>query len=225
MTCMHTLSWYELVPVLSFLFQRGRCRSCFTRISWQYPLVELASGAVFAVLFIKFAPLLYENFTSFGIIYLFYAIIFSLILVISVYDLKHKIIPDKLSFLLGALSFLGLFFISSASLLTLRIPTIIELLAGPIIAAPFFLLWLVSRGAWMGLGDAKLALGLGWAFGLSVALSGIVLSFWIGTIFGIGLIIFKRGYGLKSEIPFAPYLALGSIIAFFLELNFFNIYF
>ena len=76
----------------------------------------------------------------------------------------------------------------------------------------------------MGLGDAKLAISLGWLLGLSRALSGVVLSFWIGAIVGISLIIFSRKYGIKSQIPFAPYLALGAFLAFILGLSLFPLF-
>lgn len=73
----------------------------------------------------------------------------------------------------------------------------------------------------MGLGDAKLALGLGWLLGLSQALSGVVLAFWSGAVIGLVLIAFTKKYGMKSEIPFAPFLVLGATIAFLFELHLF----
>lgn len=73
----------------------------------------------------------------------------------------------------------------------------------------------------MGLGDAKLIIGLGWLLGLSSALSGIVLAFWVGAVVGLALVIFSRKHGMKSELPFAPYLVLGTLLAFLLELHIF----
>lgn len=232
MSCKNCLSWYELIPVFSFLGLQGRCRKCKTKISIQYPLVELITGLIFATLLFKFQNLLLVDVAMFGIIYAYYAIMFSILMVIVVYDLRHKIIPDILSLVFGTLAFLGLFIFSANNFsgftyASLHIPTFLELLSGLIIATPFYLLWLVSGGRWMGLGDAKLALGLGWFLGLSSALSALVLSFWAGTIVGIGLIllskIYNLGYGMKSEIPFAPYLAFGTLAAFIFELNLFNI--
>jgi leader peptidase (prepilin peptidase)/N-methyltransferase len=97
----------------------------------------------------------------------------------------------------------------------------LEFLSGLLIAAPFALFWLVSSGKWMGLGDAKLAVGLGWLLGLSRSLSGVVVAFWIGAIFGLSLVIFSKKHGMKSEIPFAPYLVLGALLAFLFELHLF----
>ena len=227
MTCRHTLSWRELIPIFSFLGLRGRCKNCKAKISWQYPIVELVTGFIFTLLFLKFSEGGgVASALAFIIAYTYYAALFSLLVVIAVYDFRHKIIPDVLSLVLGILAFIGLFLFSAGSSLnfpvfSLHIPSILEFLSGLIIATPFALFWLVSSGRWMGLGDAKLAIGLGWLFGLSIALSGVVLAFWLGAIVGLLLIIFSKKYGMKSEIPFAPYLVLGTILAFLFDLRLF----
>lgn len=245
MTCPHKLSWHELIPVFSYFWLGGRCRSCKIKISAQYPLVELATGIVFVALFFKFFALAGEDlyFLSsplFFAAYAYYAVMFSLLVVIAAYDLKHKIIPDALSFIFGLLAFVGLFFFNIAAggingpYFYPHIPVILEFLSGIFIAFPFFFFWLVSGGRWMGLGDAKLALGLGWLFGslgISLALSGLVVAFWSGAIVGVALIILSkttkmeglRVRGMKSEIPFAPFLVLGAFLAFIFELNLFGI--
>ncbi len=224
MSCQGVLAWFELIPVFSFLGLQGRCRNCKTKISIQYPLVELASGLVFAIMFYKLQGMFFASIPTFILFYTYYAAMFSILIVIVVYDLKHKIIPDILSFMFGALAFFSLF-IFTANGVILHVPNMLQLLSGFLIALPFFLLWVFSGGRWMGLGDAKLALGLGWFLGLSIALSGIVIAFWVGSIIGIGLMFLKKGYGMKSEIPFAPYLAFGAFIAFVFQFNLFQIYF
>lgn len=226
MSCQSKLCWYELIPLVSFIALQGRCKTCKTKISTQYPLVELVSGLIFALLFLKFQNIFYENTLIFAFTYAYYASMFSLLLVIAVYDLRHKIIPDGLALIFGIFSFIGLFLFSAYgfSSLSLHIPSVLEALTGVIIAAPFALLWLLSQGTWMGLGDAKLALGLGWLLGLSVALSGVVVAFWVGAIIGIILIIFSKNHSMKSAIPFAPFLVFGAFIAFLLELHFLPIF-
>jgi leader peptidase (prepilin peptidase)/N-methyltransferase len=220
MSCQNKLSWYELIPVFSFLGLRGRCKNCKAKISIQYPLVEFITGLIFAGLFLKFQDLFFLDTLSFNFSFAYYATAFSLLMVVAVYDLKHKIIPDSLSLVLGILAFLGLFFFNSFGFY-LHFPSALEFLAGPLIAFPFFFFWLVSSGRWMGLGDAKLALGLGWLLGFSWALSGLVLAFWVGAIVGIMLVIFSKKHGMKSEIPFAPYLVLGALLAFLFGLSLF----
>ena len=221
MSCQNTLSWLELIPVFSFLGLRGRCRNCKTKISIQYPLVELLAGIIFAVLFLKFQDVFFfGNTLIFGFTYAFFTVVFSLLLVVAVYDFKHRIIPDAISIILGVMGFVGLFLFNNYGFYP-HFPTLLEFLSGFIIASPFALFWLVSRGTWMGLGDAKVAIGIGWLLGLSRALSGIVVSFWVGAVVGLSLVIFSKTHGMKSEIPFAPYLVLGTFLAFLFELHLF----
>lgn len=218
MSCQNQLCWYELIPLISFIILGGRCRVCKNKISIIYPSVEVITGLIFLGLFLKFQDIFFINTPIFIFTYSYYAFMFSLLVVIAFYDLKHKIIPDELSVTLGVLSFFGLFFFGEYGFF-IHTPALLEFTSGFLIALPFFLFWLVSRGTWMGLGDAKLAIGLGWLIGFSRILSGTVLSFWTGAIFGLLLIVFKRGHGIKSEIPFAPFLVLGTILAFLFELH------
>src|SRR5258708_29487551 len=127
----------------------------------------------------------------FAITYAYYATVFSVLLVIAVYDLKNKIIPDALAFVLGLLSFAGLFLFNNYGFYV-HTPGLWEFASGIILALPFALLWLISRGAWMGLGDAKLEISLGWLLGLSRALSGMIFAFWSGAIIGLFLIFFSK---------------------------------
>lgn len=225
MSCQKKLYWYELIPVFSYLGLLGRCSSCKSKISSQYPLVELATGLVFAGLFVKFQDIFFVNTITFAIVYSYYAAISALLVIIFVYDLKHKIIPDVLSFSLGILGFVGLFFFNTDGyqVFYAHIPSLLNFASGLFIAAPFAFMWMVSSGKWMGLGDAKLAIGLGWILGFSKAISAIVLAFWSGAFVGIFLILFSKKYGMKSEIPFAPYMIFGAILAFIFELHIFVI--
>ncbi len=223
MSCRNKLQWYELIPVFSFFGLGGRCRNCKTKISFQYPLVEFITGLIFALLFLKLQDLFFTDTLGFVFNYAFYAVVFSLLIVIAVYDLKHKIIPDILAFVFGVLVFAGLFFLNPSGFLgfSLHMPTLLGFFSGPIIALPFAFFWLVSSGRWMGLGDAKLAIGLGWLLGLPLAISGVVFAFWIGSVVGIALVIFSKKYKMKSELPFAPYLVLGAMLVFFFGLYLF----
>jgi len=195
------------------------------------------SGFIFVLLFLKFQDFFFVNPSVFFITFIYYAVMFSLLLVIATYDLKHKIIPDPLSFIFGILAFAGLYFFDSVSgssignnipIFYAHMPSLLDFFSGIFISLPFALFWLISSGRWMGLGDAKLSLGIGWLLGLSVSLSSLVLAFWSGAIVGIVLIIFSRNskkgkLGMKSEIPFAPFLVLGAFVAFLFGFNFFGI--
>jgi leader peptidase (prepilin peptidase)/N-methyltransferase len=227
-SCGHKLSWSELVPVLSYIFQSGRCRHCESRISSQYPLVETVTGLFFVAIFIRYGSIwgLFDNY----LLLINALIVTSILISIAVYDIKHKIIPDALVVALSLLSFLQIFierFFYSADIYSGSL--LIAFLAGPILALPLFLIWLVSRGQWMGLGDPKLVLFIGWFLGLRQGVSALVLAFWTGAIYGlilIGLSKFKW-HGLsvnrRSEIPFAPFLILGFFLVFFFGLEVFVI--
>ncbi len=219
MSCRSKLKFYELIPVISYLFLLGRCRTCRTKISIQYPLVELSAGLIFAIVFWKFQAIFAFDILLFVATFLYYVAGFLLLLVIATYDMRHKIIPDGLALAFGILGIVGLFLLNGFAYT--HIPSATEFLSGPLVALPFASLWFISRGAWMGFGDAKLALGLGWFLGLSQAISGIVVAFWAGALIGIMLMFMKPKFGMKSEVPFAPFLALGAFVAFIFELHLF----
>ncbi len=223
MICQNKLRWYELVPLLSFLFLRGRCRTCKTHIALTYPVVEFLTGFVFVSLFLKFQDVFFTDKLIFLVSYVFYALAFCILIVVAMYDLKHKIIPDMFSLFFGLLSFVGLF-LFNGSFFAPHLPSLMQFLSGFVIALPFALMWLVSGGTWMGFGDAKLTLGIGWLLGISLALSGVVLAFWAGAILGIALMVFSKKHNIKSEIPFAPFLVFGTILAFLLDLHIFSVF-
>ena len=221
-SCGKTLSWFELIPIGSFLTQRGKCEGCETKISWQYPLVEAFTGTVFMFLYFHFQSILLGTPLLFGILFAYYAVVFSVLIVLSVYDIKHKILPDGLVALFAGLAFVGLFFIEGTTL-AVHIPTLSPLLAGILLPAPFALIWLVSRGKWMGLGDAKLMVGIGFLLGMSSGIVALLFSFWIGAIVSIGLLGYAQlshhKMSLKTEIPFGPFLVLSTIIVVLGSIN------
>lgn len=202
-SCGKNLTWHELIPIFSFIFQRGLCKKCKSKISWQYPLIEFIAGLLFVYIFYVFPPTTFES----SFITLFYLFITCILLVIVIYDVRHKIIPDSLVYLFAVIAFIKLFISPDLSFM---IPSISALISGPILALPFVLLWLFSKGTWMGLGDAKLVLGIGWTLGLISGISAIVLAFWIGAVVSViwMYIVFRK---IKShyEIPFGPYLIIG----------------
>lgn len=251
--CGKTLRWFELIPVVSFFIQKGRCRGCFSSISWQYPLVEFITGCVFAGVFLKFfggggfsSQIFNFQFSIFNLAtvwtiltLILHLILWSLLIALSVYDLRHKIIPNKLVYSASLFSFFLLFFTFNFSLSTFNS---LDFWGGPLLALPFALIWLFSRGRAMGLGDAKLILLFSWFVGFSGALSAVLIGFWMGAgvaLFGIALkavasittqsasvrakrrhILFPglrsvvRNLTMKSELPLAPFLILGLLIVY-----------
>jgi prepilin signal peptidase PulO-like enzyme (type II secretory pathway) len=134
-------------------------------------------------------------------------IIGCLLLVMVVYDIKHKIIPDQFVYTFCLFALASLFLGGSS---WWHIPTYAQVMAGPIIALPFVLLWLVSRGTWMGLGDGKLAVGIGWLLGLNGGLNAVILAFWIGAAVSVIWLFWTyKKFKPRMEIPFGPYLVIG----------------
>ena len=220
MTCGRTLRWYELIPIFSFLIQSGKCRRCASPIAYQYPLVEFITGLVFVFVAFHFYPILSLSGLLYLILVIFYVFIFSTLIVISVYDLKHKIIPDILVYVFCFFSFVLLFFNQTGFGPLFIVPSLMHIIVGPIFALPFALIWLVSRGRWMGLGDAKLILGMGFLLGPLLTPSALILSFWLGTIISLFLMFLSRKkINMKTEIPFAPFLIVSTFIVFIFNLD------
>jgi leader peptidase (prepilin peptidase)/N-methyltransferase len=165
------------------------------------------------MIFYVFPPITFEE----SIFTVFYLFITCILLVITIYDIKHKIIPDSLVYLFAIVSLFKLFIGPD---ITFMIPNIWDVLAGPILALPFALLWLFSKGAWMGLGDAKLVLGIGWVLGLIPGVSAIILAFWVGAIFSLlWMMTVMKKFKSNYEIPFGPYLILGMYLVLFFGLK------
>jgi prepilin signal peptidase PulO-like enzyme (type II secretory pathway) len=210
--------------VLSWLAQLGRCRRCGAKISWQYPLVELGGALAFTLAY-QAHPFVAAWETGApgaqaeALAFLAAAVCLSALVAIVAYDLRHKIIPDSFSLVLAiaALARVGAL---AAGYGAPASAWALALLAGPAMALPLFLLWFASRGRWMGLGDPKLALGLGWLVGLSGSILALFLAFLTGAALGGGAVLWNRlrarrgGLAMHSEVPFAPYLALGALVVF-----------
>jgi leader peptidase (prepilin peptidase) / N-methyltransferase len=217
-TCSATLGALDLVPIFSYLFLRGRCRHCGSKIAIQNLLVELAAAFI-SVLIYLLHPFITEP--AHLLQFFFWFLVWMVLLFTVVYDLKHSIIPLQCSIILGLFALISLFVGFDPSL-HLELPDIWSLLAGPLLALPLFLISLVSRGRWMGWGDSGLELSLGWFLGLSVGFSALMLAFWSGALMGILLIALKKGLTMKSELPFAPFLVFGAFIAYFFHVDFFT---
>lgn len=224
MTCNHTLRWYELIPIFSFLIQSGKCRRCASGISHQYPLVEFGTGLVYVLIALHFIPILSLSQSSYILLVTLFSFIFSLLIVISVYDIRHKIIPDKLVYVYAFISLLSIFINhTGVGPLFVKAP-LMSIIAGPLLALPFALLWLISKGRWMGLGDAKLMLGIGWMLGLLAGVATIMLSFWIGSVISLAVILFShKKIDMKTEIPFAPFLIISTLIVFLYNLDIYSL--
>ncbi len=213
MNCRHVLEWHDLIPVLSFVFLKGRCRYCGNKISWQYPFVEIATG----ILFIIVSSIQYPVSSIFYL--LFWCYITSALIVIFVYDFKHYIIPDKVIFpaIIVTLGF-NLFndFVTRYTLhVTNNNSQFLNFLFSAILAGGFFYaIFVITKGKGMGGGDVKLGFLIGLILGWPLVLISLFLSFIAGSVAGMFLMLIGKKK-MKSVIPFGPFLVLGTFIALF----------
>lgn len=216
--CGKALSALELVPVISFLIQGGRCRSCHRPIPRSYPALELVTGALFsfAAWGAANASLPVPAFLPGNgfLLFFYYAFFAASAVAVSAYDLAHRLIPAVLILSLAALGALA------QVVGAVRSGDVRMLLGAGAFGLTAFLffwaLWFFSRGRAMGRGDADVALAIALYLGPAVAAPGILFAFWIGALYGIVGVIAGR-LTRKSAIPFSPFLFAGAIIALFLS--------
>jgi leader peptidase (prepilin peptidase)/N-methyltransferase len=193
--CGHQLGPLELVPVLSFVWLRGRCLSCRGRISWRYPLVELLTAALLSALWLVHGT---EK------VFWPYAAFTLVLIIVSIIDLDHFWIPDRVlwaGLLLWGLSrwWPGGFSLRPA------------LLGGAVGLATMTTIYYLARGG-MGLGDVKLAALMGLYLGPEQVALALMLAFVTGACTG-GILVLLRRKGRKDRLPFGPFLAAGAYVA------------
>ncbi len=216
-SCDHVLTVRDLVPLFSYLLSMGRCRYCGSRISLQYPLVELSTAILWTLVIMWYAPLVLNVPTMLSITGLL--IFVSLCVAIAVYDLRHKLIPDVFSYTAAGAALVYVVGYMDPMILFWH------LVAATGAFLFFYVLWRVSSGTWMGLGDGKLAISTGLLLGPSGALAALLFAFWSGAIISLVIIIVRRLAGapstvtMKSEIPFAPFIIVGTLVCLFLRID------
>ncbi len=196
-TCEYTLTWRDLVPVFSYLFLRGKCRRCGTKISPIYPLVEVATGTLFVSSYLVFG-LHFELLVS--------LVFVSMLMIVFVTDIKYMLIPDRL-----LLFFLPIFIVFR--ILHPLDPwwdSIVGAVAGLVTLA---LIIIVSRGG-MGAGDMKLMGVIGIVLGLQDTYLAFFFATLYGTVISGGLLLLKK-IDRKQPVPFGPYIILGALTAYF----------
>lgn len=214
--CRNIIPWYDNIPVISFVLLKFRCRSCQGKISWQYPLVELGTGIVFAAVGMKFFSSI-DPTTWFPVF--FYLFVSGALIAILVYDWLYLEIPSLVLWpSVGAAIFSNLVLdwgtVNFGNNL-LGSATYSGTLAGFVAFLFFFMLVSVSREKWMGMGDAYLVILLGLIVGWPQILLALFLAFAIGAVYGIILIVLQKKK-MNSQLPFAPFLILGTFLTLFL---------
>lgn len=237
--CEHVLGFWDLIPILSFFIQKGKCRYCGKHISWQYPAVELAT----AVLFVAAYLILVSQFLNFSVptfrrnpegffgipsglwsgsgpyvgIFQFFSLLrmwffIAVMVVIFVYDLKYSLILNKVIYPAAGVALLTSPLIGDG---TMWWRDVLEVAVAAAIGGGFFLLqYALSKGKWIGGGDVKFGLLMGLILGIKGLLVALFFSYVFGALVGVGLIVAGKKT-MKSQIPFGTFLAVGTIIAMF----------
>jgi len=197
--CQNKLPWWQLLPLLSFIYLHARCHRCHHVISVQYPLVELISGLIALVIFTPL-PASSAAFTA------------AIILLILSYNLLILAIIDAHTLLLPDSHIITVSLLSIALIVLRQSPTPLDALLGALAGAGSLLaLWLITRGKGLGLGDVKLLIPLGALLGPSAVLVMLWLAFLFGGLLGAWLLIQKQAT-LKTAIPFGPFIIAAAII-------------
>lgn len=195
--CKKILEWYELFPILSYVFIGGKCRRCHVKLSLEHPVVEIITGCLFVGTWM-IVPV--------GSLILYWGIV-STAWIIVLSDLRYKLISDYMQISLFIFIFFQKIF-EKASVFTLLGDTF----AGLMVALPIGLIYVVTNEKAMGLGDVILAAIIGFFLGIGKGLLAIYVSFLVGAIVGAALLI-QHKKGMKSAVPFGPFLIIGMLVA------------
>ena len=192
--CRHVLNPADLVPLLSYLALRGRCRYCRKPIRWTYPAIEAAVLIANLGLFLRFGM---------SATFIFDAVVTGFLIVIFVYDQQHQLILDRVALPGAAIALLGHLLLGRS---------LFELLLGGILGAGFFLVqYVVSRGRWIGGGDIRLGLLMGFALGWPHILVALFGAYVLGATVSVGLILTRR-VRWTSMVPFGTFLSVATYL-------------
>ena len=214
--CEQTIPFYLNIPIISFVLLRGRAACCQQKIAWQYPMIELSAALLLVGLFF-YAPFFsIEHGINHNQLmrYLHASVFCSLLLVASIIDLQHMIIPDEISLSMVALTPLVVYLHPE---LAWRSAAIGVVLGGGVIYAIAWAYRLIRGKVGMGMGDVKLLAGIGGWLGWQAVLPTLLYASLLGTLVAVTLIpLSKKRYNFQSALPFGPFLALGSVLHMFL---------
>lgn len=211
LTCGEQLQWTDLIPIVSYLMLGGKCRYCKHGYGVQAISIEILFGVIFTLVFCKILSGL--DYIPAGVALVYYTVLAVVLGVMALYDSKHRYIPG---------GYLAAFILLSVGMFCVRLMTEtgVLVLLGPLITTlPFVVLWAVSRGKWIGLGDVIFFFGIGCFFALEQSVMVILISSWIGTVYGL-LLALRRRHGMRGlTIPFIPPLVCAFAVVLFTDID------
>lgn len=208
--CHHVLAWNDLIPVLSWLLLRGKCRYCHKKID-DSPVVEATTALLFVLSYVVWP----FGFAEAGVaLFILWLVALVMLVALAVYDIRWYLLPDKLVFPLVVVGLVTgitrFYFVEEAGIAETLLQMIIGVL---VISGLYFVLHQLSNGKWVGFGDVKLAVFIGFVLGWQSALLALFLANLIGLAVVLPLLITKKIHA-KSKIPFGPFLIIASFVAF-----------
>ncbi len=217
LSCGEALRPYDLIPVLSYFLLKGKCRYCKSVYGISALVIECVFGLAFLLLY-QYILQGYSSLLVSGLWLVYYTVLFIVLGVMALYDKAHSYIP--LSFLGG---YLGLACIKLA-LRFVENPDISLLLAPVFVATPFLLIWVLTKGKGLGFGDVILFFGVGAFFGSLQGFAVLVISVWIGALFGLYYkYVIKKKQTSATAIPFVPFIVLAFLIVLFTDIDIISI--
>ncbi len=215
--CGHKLAWYDNIPLLSFVFLKGRCRYCRKKIHPSHILMEVLTGVLFVWWFwggfiiLNIFRLVHQPFRF--VQPLFWLLVAVLLLVIVVYDLRYLLIPDWTLWLLLSLTLFYRVMLVLGGVM--QVEDLVKSLVAAALAAGFLsFLWLITLGKGMGLGDVKLIIPLSLLVSWRLVLLALVGAFIVGAVSSLALLFFGR-LKWQKPVPFGPYLVVGFLTVLF----------
>lgn len=243
--CSRVLSWFDLIPVISYFVLLGKCRTCYAKLSIQYPLIEILTGLIFVSIpyyfFVYQKVIFMDVSTNFLIVYsVIWVMVFLFLLIIGIIDYLKYIVPDELVVLIAVLgiawlislalsnnfgTFKGSFMGANAEIFELRNNLWINHLVGFVLGLLLIgTIFFGTKGRAIGFGDVKLFGALGILFGYPDILLVFFLSFITGAIVSLPLLI-RKLKGMKDYVPFAPFIILASFSVYYFGSDIMRIYF
>jgi len=217
MTCRHTLAWYDLIPLMSFVFLGGKCRYCRARVGLWYVLLELLTLVWVVLVWVV---------VGWGTSFMILSLTGGALLLLSFYDARHMIIPDQILLVLTILTLVGIL-LTGGSMPIYGSLTGIASWSNRFIALvgipfPFLVMWLVTKGRTMGFGDIKLMAWMGLSLGIVAGIESLLMAVWMGGLFSIIILTLRlltktslitsprlKHILHQSHIPFGPFLVIG----------------
>ncbi len=221
--CHKKLKFIDLIPIYSFLRTAGKCRICKKKIDINYLIIEIVTATIFAAFYILYPFFTYEfgelacNFNGLLFFYYVFYVVISLFLIsIFFYDLKYLKIPEIFTLPAIALIFVTGIFVPE--------PGLYNMLIGGAIGGLFFgfQVW-ISKETWLGKGDVQIGILMGLLLGWKLLIVSIFVTYIIGSIVSLILLSFKK-VSFKSQVPFAPFMIIGTFITIFFGNYLLNLY-